>query len=231
MLELAKFAQHHIPEEHELDDEDFTDRPICTVCQLGASSALVALSETESLNMRERIARVMYAFCKHPELLGHVGQQGSSRAPIPMALEGTDKDMIHAAQGPARVSITQGPTTAVPGQRSCDGVRPTARLLDTECEALKSFEALMGLGNFASQNGSPRKRVLQDANVIQYLKTYMFEDHKLTRREAVKCETNLCGSEMRVVRYEGNNNKVKYGALLCEDDQDAAVVHRGFGPK
>ena len=41
MLELAKFAQHHIPEEHELDDEDFTDKRIFTICQLGATSALV----------------------------------------------------------------------------------------------------------------------------------------------------------------------------------------------
>ena len=26
MVELAKFAKHHIPEEHELDDEDFADK-------------------------------------------------------------------------------------------------------------------------------------------------------------------------------------------------------------
>ena len=28
MLELAKFAKHHIPEEHELDDPDFIDKRI-----------------------------------------------------------------------------------------------------------------------------------------------------------------------------------------------------------
>ena len=228
MREPAKLAPRHISEEHELDDKDFTDKQIYTICQLGAFSAL---SDTESLNRRELIARVMNALCKPPNLGGHVVQQGSSRAPIPLALEGAEKDRIRAAQGHARVGIPQGHAISVPGQRSGNGVRPTALLLDTECEALESFEAPMGLGNFTSKNESPRKRVLQDANVIQYLKTYMFEDHKLTRREAVKCETNLCGSEMRVVRYEGNNNKVKYGALLCEDDQDAAVVHRGFGPK
>ena len=28
MIELAKFAKHHIPEDHELDDEDFADKRI-----------------------------------------------------------------------------------------------------------------------------------------------------------------------------------------------------------
>ena len=28
MLELAKFAKHHIPQEHELDDPDFIDKRI-----------------------------------------------------------------------------------------------------------------------------------------------------------------------------------------------------------
>lgn len=28
MLELAKFAKHHIPQEHELDDQDFVDKRI-----------------------------------------------------------------------------------------------------------------------------------------------------------------------------------------------------------
>ena len=34
MVELAKFAKHHIPEEHELDDEDFADKRVDTrVCR------------------------------------------------------------------------------------------------------------------------------------------------------------------------------------------------------
>ena len=229
MLELAKFAKHHIPEEHELDDEDFADKRIWTICQLGATSALVALSKTESLNMRELIARVMNAFCKHPELRGHVVQQGGSKALIPLALEGTDKGRIHAAQGLARIGITQDPAIAFPGQRSCDVVRPIALLLDTECEALENFEALMALGNLASQNESTRKRILKDGNVIQYIENYMFEDHELIRRAAVQCWTNLCVSEMQVVRCEGNNDKVKYCVLLCGDDLDAAVVKAAAG--
>ena len=98
MLELAKFAKHHIPEEHELDDEDFADKRICTIASLGVTSALVALAKTESLNMRELIGRVMNAICKHAELRGLVVQQGGSKALIPLALEGTDKGRVVAAQ-------------------------------------------------------------------------------------------------------------------------------------
>ena len=98
MLELAKFAKHHIPEEHELDDEDFADKRICTIANLGVTTALVALAKTESLNMRELIGRVMNAICKHAELRGLVVQQGGSKALIPLALEGTDKGRVVAAQ-------------------------------------------------------------------------------------------------------------------------------------
>ena len=38
-LTRAKLAPHHTPEEHKLDDEEFTNKQICTICQLGASSA------------------------------------------------------------------------------------------------------------------------------------------------------------------------------------------------
>ena len=34
MLELAKLAKHHIPEEHELDDEDFADKRIWSIALL-----------------------------------------------------------------------------------------------------------------------------------------------------------------------------------------------------
>ncbi len=38
----------------------------------------------------------------------------------------------------------------------------------------------------------------------------MFEDHKLIRRAAVQCFTNLCASPLHVERCEGKNDKVKY---------------------
>ena len=41
MLELAKFAKHHIPEEHELDDQDFVEKRINVLGSMGITSALV----------------------------------------------------------------------------------------------------------------------------------------------------------------------------------------------
>merc|ERR1719430_61009 len=158
-----------------------------------------------------------------------VVQQGGSRALVPLALEGTDKGKVVAAQALARIGITQDPSIAFPGQRSCDVVRPISLLLDSECESLENFEALMALGNLASLNESTRKRIVKDLHIIQMIENYMFEDHILIRRAAVQCWTNLCVSELQVERCEGNNDKVKYCVLLCGDDIDKEVVKAASG--
>ena len=60
-------------------------------------------------------------------------------------------------------------------------MRPIALLLDTECEGLENFEALMALGNLASLNESVRSRILMDGNTIQAIENYMFEEHEMIR--------------------------------------------------
>jgi len=229
MIELAKFAKHHIPEEHELDDEDFADKRIWSIAKLGVTSALVSLSKTESHNMRELIARILNAICKHAELRGLVVQQGGSKALIPLALDGTDKGTRCAASALSRIGITQDPAIAFPGQRSCDVIRPISLLLDPECEGLENFESLMALGNLASLNESTRKRILKDGNCIQAIENFMFEEHELIRRAAVQCWTNLCVSDIQVKRCEGETDKVKYCVLLCGDDVDQNVVKAASG--
>jgi len=229
MLELAKFAKHHIPEEHELDDQDFVDKRIAILASLGITSALVALSKTESKNMKELIGRVLNAVCNQQELRGMVVQQGGSKVLVSMALEGTDKGMRTAAQALSRIGITQDPAIAFPGQRSCDVIRPICKLLDTECESLENFEALMALGNLASLNESVRSRILKEANYILAIENYMYEDHLLIRRAAVQCWTNLCTSDLQIGRCEGKNDKVKYCVLMCGDDSDLEVVRAASG--
>lgn len=76
MVELAKFAKHHIPEEHELDDIDFVNKRLTVLVEEGITTALVALSKTESDNSKELIARVMNALCGLQELRGKVVQDG-----------------------------------------------------------------------------------------------------------------------------------------------------------
>ena len=160
-LERAKLAQPHTPKEPELDYEEFTDKQTGTICQLGGSPAL---SERESLKKRELRPRGMNAGCEHPDLGGRVVQQGGSRAPISMVLEGADKDRTHAAHGHAKVGTPQGPAIPVPGWSSGNRVRPAALPLNTECKALENFKALTGLGKVASQ-----KRATRDTNCLQNL--------------------------------------------------------------
>ena len=73
-------------------------------------------------------------------------------------------------------------------------------LLDIECKAPVSFEALMVLGDVASQEESPVKKGLRDTNFLQNLKNYGFKDHKPAWQEAVQCTINRGDSERRVVR-------------------------------
>lgn len=117
MVELAKFAKHHIPEEHELDDPDFANKRLTILAEEGITTALVALAKTESHNSRELIARVMNALCGLQELRGRVVQHGGAKALLPLCFEGTEKGKRQAAQALSRIGITINPEVAFPGQR------------------------------------------------------------------------------------------------------------------
>jgi len=229
MIELAKFAKHHVPQEHEMDDPDFVDKRIWTLCKYGATSALSALAKTESDNMKELIARVLNAFCQHQELRGLVVQQGGSKALVPIALKCTEKGERAAAQALSRIGITQDPTIAFPGQRSCDVVRPIAKLLKEEFSSIENFEALLALGNLANVNETVRGRMLKETDVVMSIENYMYQDHQMLRRAAVQCVLNLCQSEVQVKRCEGNNDRVKYLVLCMGDAEDEEVVKAAAG--
>lgn len=229
MLELAKFAKHHIPQEHELDDVDFIDKRIWTLAEWGITSALVAFAKNDSKNIQELIARVLNAVCKFSELRGFVVQQGGSKALVGLALEGTEKGRRHSAQALARIGITQDPSIAFPGQRAVDIIRPISLLLHPDCDGMENFEALMALGNLATLNESTRSRILKETEYINAIENYMFEDHTMIRRAAVQCWTNLCCSPLMIKRCEGKNDKVKYSVLLCGDDDDPEIVKAASG--
>jgi tetratricopeptide (TPR) repeat protein len=116
LMELAKFAKHHVPEEHELDDPDFVAKRVCALAEEGVTSALVALSKTESDNSKEMIARVFNAICAEQNVRGIVVQQGGARVLIPLALKGTEKGKRHAGQALSRLGISINPEQAFPGK-------------------------------------------------------------------------------------------------------------------
>ncbi|XP_047538190.1 protein unc-45 homolog B [Vanessa atalanta] len=227
MLELAKFAKHHIPEQHELDDPDFVNKRLTILCKAGVTSGLVALSKTESHNSRELIARVLNAICGLQELRGMVVQQGGAKILIPMALEGTNIGKKQAAQALARIGITINPEVAFPGQRNLEVVRPLVSLLHPDCTALENFEALMALCNLAGMNETTRNRILKEGGLSK-IELYLYEDHMMLQRAAAQCICNLVQSEEVVKTYEGNNDKTKYLYLLCqEEDTDTVLAAAG----
>lgn len=227
MLELAKFAKHHVPEQHELDDPDFINKRITVLAKAGVTSGLVALSKTESHNSRELIARVFNAICALPELRGIVVQQGGAKVLIPMSLEGTDKGKKQAAQALARIGITINPEVAFPGQRNLEVVRPLVSLLHPDCAALENFEALMALCNLAGMNDTTRNRILKEGGLSK-IEHYLYEDHMMLQRAATQCICNLVQSEEVIKTYESNNDKAKFLYLLCqEEDVDTVKAAAG----
>lgn len=217
MLELAKFAKQHIPEEHEFDDEDFVSKRLCLLTKAGVTSALVALSKTDSQNCKELIARVFNGICSQQENRGIVVQQGGGKVLLPLSLEGTDKGKKQASQALARLGITINPEVAFPGQRLFEVITPLLNLLNPECSALENFEALMALCNIAGVNDSVRKRILQEGG-LQKIENYMYEEHDMLRRAATQCMTNMVMCEETIKLFEQENDRVKYLTILCEEE-------------
>ncbi|GFR82849.1 Unc-45-like protein A [Elysia marginata] len=59
MMELAKFAKQHIPEEHVKDKPEFVTSRVKKLAAAGVINALVALSNTDSKNSRELLSRLV----------------------------------------------------------------------------------------------------------------------------------------------------------------------------
>lgn len=227
MVELAKFAKHHIPEEHELDDPDFVNKRLTILAEEGITTALVALAKTESHNSRELIARVMNALCGLQELRGRVVQHGGAKALLPLCFEGTEKGKRQAAQALSRIGITINPEVAFPGQRNLEVIRPLLNQLHVDCTALENFEAMMALCNLAAMNETVRQRILKEGG-LQKVELYLMEDHLLLCRAATQVICNMVVSDDVVKIHEKENDRVKFLALLCqEEDEETAMAASG----
>lgn len=227
MVELAKFAKHHIPEEHELDDADFINKRISMLTDMGITSALVALSKTESNNSKELIARVLNAICNIQELRGKVVQQGGAKALLPLCFSCTEKGKRQAAQALSRIGITINPEVAFPGQRHLEVIRPLLNQLHQDYTALENFEALMALCNLAAMNETVRQRIIKEGG-LQKIEMYLMEDHLLLCRASTQVICNLVMSDDVVKLFEAKNDRVKFLCLLCqEEDEETAAAAAG----
>ncbi|XP_058450270.1 protein unc-45 homolog B [Malaya genurostris] len=227
LKQLATFAKHHIPEEHELDDPDFVSARIIVLANEGITAGLVALCKTESDNSKEMIARVFNALCGEQEVRGKVVQQGGAKVLLPLALKGTDNGKRHAAQALSRIGITINPEVAFPGQRNLEVIRPFMNQLHPDCSSLENFEALMALCNLAAMNESTRQRILKDYG-LNKIESYLSEDHVMLQRAATQVICNLVQSPDVIEIYEKENDRVKLLALLTqEEDEETAKAASG----
>lgn len=227
MVELAKFAKQHIPQESELDDPDFISKRILILGKAEVTTALVALSKTESPNSKELISRVFNALASEPELRGLIVAQGGVKVLISLSLNGTDKGKRQAAQALARIAITSNPEVAFPGQRSLEVIRPLVALLHPDCSGLENFEALMGLCNIAQMNETARQRILKEGGLSK-IENYMYEDHLHLCRAATQCICNMTMSPDVVKIYEGQNDRMKYLVnLALDEDLETCIAASG----
>ncbi|XP_070492093.1 protein unc-45 homolog B [Chironomus tepperi] len=227
LMELAKFAKHHVPEESELDDPDFIAKRVIALAEEGITTALVALSKTESDNAKEMIARVFNAICSETSVRGKIVQQGGARVLIQLALKGTEKGKRNAGQALSRLGITINPEQAFPGQRSLEVVRPLLNQLHPDFSALENFEALLALCNLAQMNDSVRNRIMKEKGMTR-IEMFLMEDHILLTRAATQVICNMVLNEDYMKWHEGDNDRVKFLALLCEEeDEETALACSG----
>ncbi|KAL0619784.1 Protein unc-45-like protein A [Plecturocebus cupreus] len=202
MVELAKYAKQHVPEQHPKDKPSFVRARVKKLLAAGVVSAMVCMVKTESPvltnSCRELLSRVFLALVEDVEDRGTVVAQGGGRALIPLALEGTDVGQTKAAQALAKLTITSNPEMTFPGERIYEVVRPLVSLLHLNCSGLQNFEALMALTNLAGISERLRQKILKE-KAVPMVEGYMFEEHEMIRRAATECMCNLAMSkEVRV---------------------------------
>ncbi|XP_069758538.1 protein unc-45 homolog A-like [Narcine bancroftii] len=198
LLELAKYAKQHVPEEHPKDKPKFVGKRIGKLLKAGAVSALVCMTKRESPALtdscKEMIARVFLALVEAPGDRGVVVAQGGGKALLPLASEGTEVGKIKAAQALAKITITSNPEIAFPGERVYEVIRPLVSLLHLDRTGLQNFESLMALTNLAGIGERLRQKIIKE-KAIPMIESYMFEDHEMIRLAATECMCNMVLSE------------------------------------
>ncbi|PAA92656.1 hypothetical protein BOX15_Mlig009547g2 [Macrostomum lignano] len=232
MVELAKFAKHHVPEEHEKDGHAWVEGRINRLVKAGMLPALVQLASVSDKAMqvtntcRELLSRVFLATLTMPEHRGPAVAAGAAKALLSLAnSRNTDGGQVLAAQALARLAVSLNPETAFPGQRAAELVRPLNQLLHAEANSLQVYEALLALTNLASAGDSLRSRLLSEIGLGR-IRHYMYDDHRQLRIAATECLCNLClldkvGDSIAAAAAAGTSEDVKLLLLFCAPPRDA----------
>ncbi|KAL1774343.1 unc-45-like A [Sigmodon hispidus] len=224
MVELAKYAKQHVPEQHPKDKPSFVRARVKRLLAAGVVSAMTCMVKTESPvltnSCRELLSRVFLALVEEVEDRGTVVAQGGGKALLPLALEGTDVGQTKAAQALAKLTITSNPEMTFPGERIYEVVRPLVSLLHLNCSGLQNFEALMALTNLAGISERLRQKILKE-KAVPMIEGYMFEEHEMIRRAATECMCNLAMSKEVQDLFEAEgNDRLKLLVLYSGEDDE-----------
>uniref|UniRef100_UPI00358F9374 protein unc-45 homolog B-like n=1 Tax=Myxine glutinosa TaxID=7769 RepID=UPI00358F9374 len=232
MVELAKYAKQHVPEEHPKDKQDFVEKRVKKLLQAAVVSALVCMVRADSAVLtnsnKELLSRVFLALSENPKDRGTIVSEGGGKALIPLALEGTDEGKIKAAQALARLAVNSNPQIVFHGEMIYELVRPLVSLLNEELSAVQNFEGLQALTNLAAGNDKLRQKILKE-KALSLIEHYMFEQHEHIQRAATECMCNMAGClEVQKKFIAEGNDKLKLVVLLCgEDDEQVQKAAAG----
>ncbi|KAJ0029680.1 hypothetical protein NQD34_004677 [Periophthalmus magnuspinnatus] len=252
MVELAKYAKQHVPEEHPKDAPSYVEKRLVKLLDAGVVSALVCMVKNESPALTE--AWCFLALVERQEDRGTVVAQGGGKvdtllsltflhyvytinysctfvilqALIPLATDNTDMGKIKAAQALAKITITSNPEIAFPGERVYEVVRPLVSLLSLECTMLQNFEALMGLTNLAGISERLRQKIIKE-KAVPKIEGYMFEEHDLVRASATECMCNLVLSEEVQKLYLAKGNDRLKLLVLYSGEEDERLRRAASG--
>uniref|UniRef100_A0A3B3U926 Unc-45 myosin chaperone A n=1 Tax=Poecilia latipinna TaxID=48699 RepID=A0A3B3U926_9TELE len=224
LVELAKYAKQHVPEEHPKDAPSFVEKRLGKLLEAGVVSALVCMVKQESPALteacREFIARVFLALVDRQEDRGPLVAQGGGKALIPLATDNTDIGKVKAAQALAKIAITSNPEIAFPGERIYEVVRPLVNLLHLECTLLQNFESLMALTNLAGISERLRQKIIKE-KALPKIEGYMFEENELVRAAATECMCNLVlSTEVQKLFVATGNDRLKLLVLYCGEEDE-----------
>ncbi|RMB94140.1 hypothetical protein DUI87_28945 [Hirundo rustica rustica] len=224
MLELAKYAKQHIPEQHPKDKPEFVKRRVRKLLTAGVVSALACMVKSENPALtnscRELISRVFLALVEEAEDRGGVVAQGGGKALIPLSLEGTEVGQTKAAQALAKITITSNPEMAFPGERIYEVVRPLVSLLHLQRTGLENFEGLMALTNLAGISERLRQKILKE-RAVPMIEGYMFEEHELIRLAATECMCNMAMSkEVQEMFLAEGSDRLKLMVLYSGEEDE-----------
>uniref|UniRef100_A0A8C8BGS9 Unc-45 myosin chaperone A n=1 Tax=Otus sunia TaxID=257818 RepID=A0A8C8BGS9_9STRI len=224
MLELAKYAKQHVPEQHPKDKPDFVKRRVRKLLTAGVVSALACIVKSENPALtdscRELISRVFLALVEEAEDRGGVVAQGGGKALIPLSLEGTEVGQTKAAQALAKITITSNPELAFPGERIYEVVRPLVSLLHLQRTGLENFEGLMALTNLAGISERLRQKILKE-KAVPMIEGYMFEEHELIRLAATECMCNMAMSkEVQELFLAEGSDRLKLMVLYSGEEDE-----------